>query len=256
MSLRFSSPRVLLVGLADPARSALADHLAQSGVEVLIAGDAPAIDLALAQAPLNVVVLDMDALGAQGLAACRRLSTHERLRIIAMSRNADETEAVIALESGADEYVLKSQSPRELTARIRALLRRTAGVPSGPAVAYEFQGFNWEPVRRVLRAPSGDGVPLSPAEASLLTVLVQGRGGALSRQEILAQLRIDGVEVLDRAVDTQVSRLRRKLARHGGQGIISTIYGSGYQWTGGRVLTRPLEDALSASPHWSDRSAA
>jgi len=184
----------------------------------------------LASEPIDLIVLDLMLPGEDGLSICRRLSGAGGPAIIMLSAMGEEIDRVLGLELGADDYLPKSSSPRELVARVRAVLRRQDEVRGGAprkGTAYHFMGFTLDSVRRRLRAPSGVTVLLTGGEYVLLQVLLEHPQRILSRDQLLDMTRGADAEVFDRAIDVQISRLRRKLDDPADQ-VIKTCRGAGY----------------------------
>jgi two-component system, OmpR family, response regulator len=224
-------PRHILVVDDDgELREQISAYLAEHGFEVHGAGDARAMDQILGSEPIDLIVLDLMLPGEDGLSICRRLSVSGGPAIIMLSAMGDEIDRVLGLELGADDYLPKSSSPRELMARVRAVLRRQDEVRGGAprkGAAYHFMGFMLDVVRRRLRAPNGTTVLLTGGEYALLQVLLEHPQRILSRDQLLDMTRGADAEVFDRAIDVQISRLRRKLDDPAAN-VIKTCRGAGY----------------------------
>lgn len=222
-------PRVLIVD-DDPAiREGLVQVFERAGFAAVSAGDVPAMEKALADKGADLIVLDLMMPGEDGLSACRRLSGKGRPPIIMLSALGDDADRIVGLEIGADDYVSKPCNPRELVARARAVLRRgrdTTESVVGEAV--RFAGYRFEIARRELIDPDGVVIPLSTGEFRLLRAFVERPQRVLSREQLLDLAFPNDSDVFDRAVDVQVSRLRRKLERPGQTEIIRTVRGEGY----------------------------
>jgi len=224
--------RVLVVDDDPGLRAEIAAYLAANGFAAETASNASTMDCALAETRFDVVVLDVMMPGEDGLSICRRLAHHGAPAIIIMSAMGDEVDRVVGLELGADDYLAKPASPRELLARVRAVLRRRGQAGETldrRARRYQFAGFALDPVRRRLTAPGGMVVLLTRAEMLLLVALLDAEGGALTRDQLLDGVGIDGLDSFDRAIDVQVSRLRRKLGDSEDQVVIRTVRGVGYR---------------------------
>jgi two-component system, OmpR family, response regulator len=234
-------PRCLLVDDDAEIRTLVADYLHRFGFSVLAAGDAAAMRMALVREPFDVVLLDLMLPDANGLDLCRWLRhTHPALPVLMLTAQGDPISRVLGLELGADDYIAKPFEPRELVARINAVLRRAAAPRVAPSVgkpqrfaARHFAGWALDETLRELRAPDGVLVPLSNAEFRLLKAFTDHPGQVLGRERLLDLTRAPGAEPTDRSVDLAVSRLRQKLgaAARGGE-LIRTLRGSGYQFTG------------------------
>lgn len=218
---------VLLVDDDPDIRQLIGDFLAQHGFRIAAAGSGAEMDRQIAAERPALVVLDLMLPGEDGLAICRRLSP-ARIPVIMLSALGEETDRVVGLELGADDYLPKPCSPRELLARIRAVLRRhEGGEPSRDAV-YRFAGWSFDARRRELSSPGGVAVALSSGEFRLLSAFLERPLRVLSRDQLLDFARGPSAEVFDRAIDVQVSRLRKKLADHGGADLIVTVRSEGY----------------------------
>lgn len=186
-----------------------------------------------AAAPPDLIVLDVMLPGPSGLDLCRRLRTGSQVPIIMLTARGDETDRVLGLEMGADDYVAKPFGPREFVARVRAVLRRSMGDPAAPARAerrLRFAGWLLDLKGRELFSPAGAAVDLSGAEYDMLLAFLEHPQRVLSREQLMevAKRRV-GLESSERVVDVQVSRLRRKIEpdEHSPT-IIKTVRGSGY----------------------------
>ncbi|WIM04854.1 MAG: response regulator [Candidatus Nitricoxidivorans perseverans] len=227
------TPRILVVD-DDPAlRDLLAEYLGANGFAVEAVGDGAAMLRALSGGPPDAVVLDLMLPGEDGLSLARRLrgdAARAALPILMLSARGEEIDRVVGLEVGADDYLAKPFSPRELLARLRALLRRARS--AAPA---EFAGGErrFGPYRldlaahRLLR--EGSEVPLTGAEFDLLRVFVERPNRVLSRDDIVSLIRGFDRDPFDRSVDIRVTRLRRKIeADPAAPAYIRTIRGEGY----------------------------
>lgn len=188
----------------------------------------------------ELVVLDLMMPGEDGLSICRRIAPS--LPVLVLSAKGEDIDRIIGLEIGADDYLAKPFNPRELVARIRAILRRRALgsadavlpvsiAPSPdpePRELLAFEGWVLDVDGRRLAAPSGTQTPLSAGEFALLTEFARRPRRVLTRDQLLDLTRGRDTEAFDRAIDVQLSRLRRKLAAHGGADLITTIRNEGY----------------------------
>ena len=224
--------RILMVDDDPGIRDVVSDFLTRHGFLVETAGDAQEMERALSRGPVDLVVLDIMLPGEDGLAICRRLAGADGPAIIMLSAMGEETDRIVGLELGADDYLPKPCSPRELLARIRAVLRRrqeprSAEGPLGAGCA--FAGWRLDLVRRELRSPQGVVVNLSSGEFSLLRAFVERPQRVLTRDRLLDLARGPDTEAYDRAIDVQISRLRKKLD-DGSSGVelIRTIRNEGY----------------------------
>jgi two-component system OmpR family response regulator len=226
----------LLVVEDDPEiRAMVAAMLSERGYDVLHAGDGRDMERLLHREQLDLVILDLMLPGEDGVSLCRRLRTRYGVPILMLTAIGAETDRIVGLESGADDYMVKPFAPRELLARVRALLRRTGRhKPPSPETlaAYEFAGWELNLVRLTLTAPGGALVPLTNAEYTLLVALCARAGDVVSREALLARGDTPPVAAYDRSVDTLIVRLRRKLAAHVAAGpdaeMIRTVRNAGY----------------------------
>jgi len=244
-------PNVLLIAHRDPGMERLVSFLREAGIEVETVPTQAAAVPWLRYKKFQVVLVDLMFESSGGLAFCRRLASDRLVRVIAMGASRDDADVIVALEGGADDYVPKGANPREVLARVRVHARRLDD--SGPlALKAEFSGFVLDLRKRILISPQGARLRISAGEASLLLAFIQSDGRNLSREELRDLISKDGVDVGVRAIDSHVSRLRRKLAAHGGAHLIVTVYSFGYRWSlrkddmldrsgGGGRLERPLE---------------
>lgn len=186
-------------------------------------------------APVDLVILDIMLPGQSGIEICRDLRASSNIPILMLTARGDETDRIVGLEIGADDYVSKPFSPNELLARIKALLRRAR--MSGETEAgdrtrsFEFEGWRLDLLRRELRSPHGVIVDLSAGEYDLLAAFLEMPQRILTREQLLEAARSSEATNLDRSIDVQVSRLRRKID-HGTEGdsLIKTIRGAGYMF--------------------------
>ncbi len=228
------APRHILVVDDDAElRAEVGRYLSNHGFIVRTAADAVEMEQALAEDPIDLVVLDLMLPGEDGLSICRRLSASGGPAIIMLSAMGEEVDRILGLELGADDYLPKSSSPRELMARIKAVLRRQEEVRGGGprrGAAYHFLGFVLDTVRRHLRAPNGAGILLTAGEYSLLRAFLEHPQRVLPRDQLLDAARGEDSDVFDRAIDVQISRLRRKLHAFSAGEIIKTYRGAGYMF--------------------------
>ncbi len=229
--------RILVVDDDQGIRSLVATYLGREGFEVEGVEDCPAMDRALAAAaaegePFDLVVLDLMLPGEHGLDALRRMAPDGTgPAVVVLSAMGDVADRIEGLERGADDYLAKPCNPRELLARIRAVLRRRqAGGSSGTHLS--FRGWSLDLVNRELRSPSGILVNLSEGEFLLLKHFVENPGETLSREALLSLSGAD--DAGGRSIDVQVSRLRRKLAiePEAGGDLIRTVRNGGYMFMG------------------------
>jgi two-component system OmpR family response regulator len=226
--------RILMVDDDPGIRDVVSDFLGRHGYSVETAADGREMDEALGRGPVDLIVLDVMLPGEDGLAICRRLSSNDSgPPIIMLSAMGEDTDRIVGLEVGADDYVPKPCNPRELLARVRAVLRRTEQRPAEPGgiTGCEFAGWRLDLVRRELRSAQGVVVHLSSGEFGLLRAFVEHPQRVLTRDQLLELARGPESEAFDRAIDVQISRLRRKLDDGGGQDLIRTVRNEGYMFT-------------------------
>ncbi|MDP3661068.1 response regulator [Phenylobacterium sp.] len=224
---------ILVVDDDTQLREQIASYLGDYGYHLHAAADARAMEQVLSASPIDLVILDLMLPGEDGLSICRRLSAEGGPAIIILSAMGEEVDRVLGLELGADDYLAKPCSPRELLARVRAVFRRLDEVRGGApkrGKAYQFQGFVVDAQRRQLRAPNGAAILLTSGEYSLLSAFLEHPQRILSRDQLLDIARGHEVDVFDRAVDVQISRLRRKLHACADEEIIKTVRGAGYMF--------------------------
>jgi two-component system OmpR family response regulator len=224
--------RVIVVDDDAGIRNVIRDYLGEHGYRVETAGNAKELDRLLAQGPADLIVLDVMMPGEDGLTVCRRLSAEPGPSIIILSALGEDADRIVGLELGADDYLPKPCNPRELLARVRAVLRRRQDAQGRPQVNCSFAGWRLDLVRRELHSPQGVVVNLTSGEFMLLRALLERPQRILTRDELLDCARGPEAETFDRAIDVQISRLRRKLEDGaGGQGgLIRTVRNEGYMF--------------------------
>lgn len=231
----------LLVVDDDPGiRELTAAFLSAHGFQVDTAADGAEMRARLASQSYALVVLDVMMPGEDGLSILRSLDRATSPAVIILSVIGEEVDRIVGLEMGADDYVAKPANPRELLARVRSVLRRDAGrpterTPAAPSRDYRrFAGWRLDPMARQLLDPDEVVINLSDGEFRLLMTLVEHPRRVLTRDFLLDHSRGADAEHFDRAIDVQVSRLRRKLARgdrRGGDDLIRTVRNEGYMFT-------------------------
>ncbi len=219
---------ILIVDDDASLRTALGEYLSGAGYAVRVADGGAAMDARLAEAVPDLVVLDVMMSGEDGLAICRRLQG--RAPVLMLSAMGETTDRIVGLEVGAADYLPKPFEPRELLARIRAVLRRPVRSEEGADRPLAFEGWRLEAEARRLTDQAGAPVDLTSGEFALLLTFVGAAGRILSRDQILENTHGPLAENFDRAVDLAVSRLRRKLERPGQTPLIETVRGAGYRF--------------------------
>lgn len=225
---------VLVVDDDPQIRLLVARFLQRHGYQVTGAPDGRAMLEALTHSAIDLIVLDLMLPGRSGVELCREVRATSQVPIVMLTARTEESDRIIGLEEGADDYVTKPFSPRELLARIRAVLRRArAGRGTAAAAAsaiVSFDGWRMDLRRRELQSPAGTLIDLSTGEFDLLVAFVEHANRVLSREALMqfAKARTSD-DPFDRTIDVQISRLRRKLEAdpHGGQ-LIKTVRGAGY----------------------------
>ena len=226
-------PHLLVVDDHREIHELLQRFLTDHGYRVSVAADGSEMKRRLADAAIDLIVLDIMMPGEDGLTLCRNLRVGSDTPVILLTAMGEETDRIVGLEMGADDYLAKPFNPRELLARIKAVLRRAGGaVDRSQREAPErlsFLGWTLLPAARELIDPAQTLVPLSTAEFTLLMAFATHPGRVLSRDQLLDLARGRDAQAFDRAVDTLVSRLRRKLGDDPrNPQIIKTVRGGGY----------------------------
>lgn len=227
------NPHILVVDDDPVIRQSLNRFLAANGMTVSVAADARAARVMIESGRYDVLVLDVMMPGETGLSLCRSLRAQTKLPIILLTAMTNETDRIIGLELGADDYVCKPFNPRELLARIRAILRRIDRSEHAPEAekptAFNFEGWNVDSVRRTLRGPTGALVELTGGEFDLLLAFVANPNKLLSRDILLDMTKGRAPPAYDRSIDVQISRLRRKIEPDPQQPVfIKTVRSNGY----------------------------
>jgi two-component system OmpR family response regulator len=228
---------ILLVDDHREIRDLVSRALVKEGFRVSTAADGRAMRKALADGRIDLILLDLMLPGEDGLSLCRAVRAESRVPIIMLTAKGDEVDRVIGLEMGADDYLPKPFGSRELVARIRAVLRRSGERDAAPRpdrrpAHYRFDRWRLSTRTRDLLRDDGVTVPLSTGEYDLLIALVERPQRVLTRDQLLDLARGRAASALDRSIDTQVSRLRRKLERnHADPRIVKTVWGGGYMFT-------------------------
>jgi two-component system response regulator ResD len=223
-----ASWRVLVVDDEPRIRELLKKYLAAEGFTV---GEAADGDAALAEARTgrwDLIVLDLMLPGRDGWDVCRQIRKNRDVPVIMLTARGDEMDRVLGLEIGADDYIVKPFSPREVAARVKAVLRRAAK-NAGPSDQLSFDDLVIDPVARVVSV-SGKSLSLTPKEFDLLLVLAKAPGRVFRRDELLNSVWGYDFYGDSRTVDTHITRLRDKLGRTGARSFITTVWGVGYKF--------------------------
>lgn len=232
------TPNILVVDDDPQLCDLLKDFLTKHGHQVYIANNGDKMWKVLSSINIQLIILDIMMPGEDGLSLCKTLRKNSDLPIIMLSASGSETDRVVGLEVGADDYLPKPFSPRELLARIKALLRRSSGLLKKPENRIEklpnITFLNWvlDRNKRRLISPENLIVPLSTGEYDLLVVFLENPERTLSRDQILELTRGREAGPFDRTIDVQVGRLRKKLEINPKEPkMIVTVRGGGYQFT-------------------------
>lgn len=225
-------PRLLLIDDEPSIREPLAEYLESQGFAVTAAASAAEARSVLRAQSVDLVISDIMMPGEDGLSLTRYLRESGSLPVILLTARAEETERIIGLEMGADDYVVKPFNPRELVARVRSVLRRTqmgGRTVDASGTGYAFDRWLLREVERVLVDEKGEEVALSSGEFHLLGALVRHPRQVMSRERLLDLVRGREAEIFDRAIDNLVSRLRKKIEVDPGHPqIVKTVWGGGY----------------------------
>ncbi len=227
-----TAPTHILVVDDDPEiRTLLARYLDSQGFRVSVAADRRECEARIADSNPDLVVLDVMLPDGSGLDICRSLQERRGIPVILLTALKEDVDRIIGLEIGADDYLGKPFNPRELTARIKAVLRRAAGaeVTTAEARHYAFAEFDVVPEQRRVTRADGSEVDLTGAEFDLLKVFLERPGRLLSRDQLLDLTQGRDRDPLDRSIDVLMSRLRRKLGETEPGAIFKTVRNGGYQ---------------------------
>ena len=225
-------PVILIVEDDAVVVETLTVYLEHAGYDVATARDGPSGLARAGQPDVALVVLDWMLPGLDGYEVCRRLRAVSAVPVLMLTARTSEDDRVRGLEGGADDYVPKPFSPREVVARVQALLRRAgdraAGAAPEPLRVGDLEVDRWRREARV----AGDGVALTPTEFRLLETLARSPGRTFTREELVARAFGPDYDGLDRTVDSHITNLRRKLGADRGRRYIATVHGVGYRLVG------------------------
>jgi two-component system OmpR family response regulator len=227
---------ILVVDDDAEIRNLLCDYLRRNGYRASAVADGKAMRAARARARYDLIVLDLMMPGEDGLTLCRTLRTESDVPVIMLTARGEETDRIVGLEMGADDYLAKPFSPRELLARIKSVLRRYRSLPrnlkADEARRIRFAGWTLDTVARHLLSPEGVVTPLGGAEYQLLRVLLSHPNQVLTRDQLMLLAKGRESDPLERSIDLQVSRLRHRLGDDTAEPrIIRTVRGQGYALT-------------------------
>jgi two-component system OmpR family response regulator len=224
---------VLVVDDDVEIRNLLGDYLRKNGYQVTVVADGKAMRTTLTRSRIDLIVLDLMLPGEDGLSLCRRLRAEADTPVIMLTARGEETDRIIGLEMGADDYLAKPFSPRELLARIKTVLRRYRSLPQNlradDARVLRFAGWSLDTVARHLVSAEGVIVSLSGAEYQLLRIFLSHAGQVLTRDQLMLLAKGHEADPMDRTIDLRVSRLRHRLGDDSAEPhIIKTVRGEGY----------------------------
>ncbi|MEX0303395.1 MAG: response regulator [Leisingera sp.] len=228
-----NAPHILIVDDHREIRTAVSRYLEKNGMRAACAQDAKEMDALLASSMFDLIVLDVMMPGEDGLSACRRLSRDGQTPILLLTALGEEESRITGLENGADDYLAKPFNPRELLARIRAILRRTAGSvpPAGSFTGKRVQFAQWvlDCDRRTVTSEDGQETGLTGAEFKLLITLLERNRLVMSRDQLMELTAGRTATPADRMIDNQISRLRRKIEKDPLRPrLITTVRNEGY----------------------------
>jgi two-component system OmpR family response regulator len=226
------TPQVLVVDDDAEIRKMLARYIEGQGFRVLLASSSRELHERIATNRIDLMVLDVMLPDKSGLDVCRDLrAQHNTIPIILLTALKEDVDRIIGLEMGADDYLGKPFNPRELVARIRAVLRRRSETISQAPTSktYRFEGFIADPQVRGVVDAQGNAIELTGAEFNLLQIFLDRPGRVLSRDQLLDLTQGRDGDVLDRSIDVLISRLRRKLDTSGSARLFKTVRNGGYQ---------------------------
>jgi two-component system OmpR family response regulator len=224
---------VLIVDDDSEIRSLLREYLQKNGYRVMAVADGKSMWAALEEAKPDIIVLDLMLPGDDGLTLCRNLRARSEIPVIMLTARGEETDRIVGLEMGADDYLAKPFNPRELLARIKSILRRARALPENlqpdEANSIRFAGWTLDTAARNLHSPEGVVVDLSGTEYKLLRVFLAHPNRVLSRDQLIDLMLSRDATPFDRSIDVQVSRLRHRLGEAANEpAIIKTVRGEGY----------------------------
>ena len=213
----------------------MTNYMTEHGFEVTAARSGRDLDRVMSIGKIDCVILDVGLPGEDGLSICRRLRGKSTVPIIMVTGRASDTDRIVGLELGADDYLPKPFNPRELVARVRAVMRRSATAEPQQAETPQtlmFEGWRLDMARRQLLAPDGEPRSLTSGEFNILSIFCQNPRKVLSRDDLLDMLHGRAAAVFDRSIDVQISRLRRKIeANLKDPSFIKTVRYGGYFFT-------------------------
>ncbi|SNY92108.1 two-component system, OmpR family, response regulator [Cohaesibacter sp. ES.047] len=244
------SVHILVVDDHQDIRELLSKYLSKNGFRVSDADGGTKMRQVLKTAAIDLIVLDVMMPGEDGLTLCRYVRENENIPVILLTALGEETDRIVGLEIGADDYLSKPFNPRELLARIKSVLRRSKSLPPEAQKTEEpdvlkFEDWELHVHQRELLSPKGVTVPLSAADYRLLVTFLKRPTMVLSRDQLLDLTSGRTAQIFDRSIDNQVSRLRKKIEEDPKTPkLIKTVRGGGYVFTGkvtGKVSSSDLD---------------
>jgi two-component system OmpR family response regulator len=237
---------ILIVDDDPEIRRLLVDYLARNGLEAIAARGGREMWRELDRRAVDLVVLDLMLPDIDGLTLCRDLRVKSNMPVLMLTARGEETDRIIGIEMGADDYLVKPFNPRELLARIKMILRRTRALPPNlrpePARCLRFSGWCLDTAMRLLTDADGVASPLSGGEYRLLRIFLDHPNRVLNRDQLTEMIHGREAEPYDRAIDVQVSRLRQRLRDDSREPeLIKTVRGEGY------VLATTIQEQSSCA---------
>ena len=220
---------ILVVDDDPEIRALIAEYLEKNGFRASVLPDGRELMRTIEERAVDLVVLDLMMPGVDGLTLCRELRMKSRIPVLMLSARGEDVDRIVGLEMGADDYLAKPFHPRELLARIRAILGRAGGSEAPPeAEEYHFDKFRLDMLRRVLYRQDGTEVPLTGSEFELLAIFLARPNRVLSRDTLVELTQGREAPAYDRSIDVRVSRLRQALGDSRENKLLKTVYGEGY----------------------------
>jgi two-component system, OmpR family, response regulator len=242
------SKHILVVDDDPEIRTLIAEYLERNGFRASTLPDGRELVRMLEERAIDLVVLDLMLPGVDGLTLCRELRQKSRIPVLILSARGEDVDRIVGLEMGADDYLAKPFHPRELLARIRAILSRAAPAEPAPeAEEYRFDKFRLDMLRRVLRREDGTEVSLTGSEFELLAIFLARPNRVLSRDTLVELTQGREAPAYDRSIDVRVSRLRQALGDSRDNKLLKTVYGEGY------VLTAKVERVAAGAAEAASR---
>ncbi len=229
---------ILVVDDHSEIRELLKRFLVQHGFKVSVAANGEEMNDQMNHSHFDLIILDLMLPGKDGITLCREVRATSNIPIIMLTALGEEIDRIVGLEVGSDDYISKPFNPRELLARVRAVLRRHFAIPnvseqiSSSGQNYRFSGWTLDSTSRELFSPDGTLVSITSTEFELLVAFLSHPNVVLKREDLLKLIQGRGSDVYDRAIDTLISRLRKKIEEDPkSPKLIKTIWGGGYQFS-------------------------